>query len=255
MRAKKLLVVFLAAFCMLAVLLSCVFIFSVERINVTYAVGDQTDVSEFNETLEKYKGKNLLFVDLEDIKQDLKSFPYFEIEEITKSYPNVINVKIKERLEVYWLESDGVYYTLDQTGFVLKSETQKPTSNNQIQLTFDENVSFESLTVGEVVKTNEDGLIQSVFSMAQSVRLTDCINKISVFSKPEKDVSFYTYTGVVITIRNVEHLGKDKAIEAFNFYDNLDDYSKAFNEIIGFYNEYLGKVDADWSENLGGANE
>lgn len=255
MRAKKLLVVFLAAVCMLAVLLSCVFIFSVESINVTYAVGAQTDVSDFNDSLNKYKGKNLLFVELDEIKEDLKDYPYFEVEEISKSYPNVINVTVRERLEVYWFENNGVYYTLDQTGFVLKSQTEQPVSNNQIQLTFDEYISFTSLDIGAKIKTNDDALIQSVFSMAQSVRLTDCINKISISSKPEKDASFYTYTGVVITIRNVEQLGTDKAVEAFEFYDKLDDYSKAFNEIIGFYNEHLGKVDADWSENIGGANE
>lgn len=255
MRAKKLLVIFLAAFCMLAVLLSCVFIFSVESINITYAVGEQTDVSDFNSALDKYKGKNLLFVDLDEIKEDLQDYPYFEIEEISKSYPNEINVLVRERLEVYWFENEGEFYTLDQTGFILKKEQVIPTSENQIQLTFDEHVTFTNLKVGSVVKTTDDTLVQAVFSMAQSVRLTDCINKISVYSKPEKDVSFYTYTGVVITIRNVEYLGTDKAIEAFDFYDNLDDYSKAFNEIIGFYNEHLGKVDADWSENIGGPNE
>lgn len=252
MRAKKLFVIFLAAVCMLAVALSCVFIFAIEEINVEFAVGEQTDVSAVSQTIDEYTGKNLLFADLDEIKNDLKKYPYFKVESIKKNYPNGIDITLSERVEVYWFESDGVYYTLDKTGFILKKEDQKPSDENRIQLVFDENVNFTSLKVGEVVKTDKDELVNCVFSMASKVRLTDCINKIQVFSKPEQDVTFYTYTGVKITIRDADESGDEKARVAFDFYDKLDDYSKAFNEIIGYYNEYLGKIEADWSKNVGG---
>ena len=122
MRAKKLFVIFLAAVCMLAVALSCVFIFAIEEINVEFAVGEQTDVSAVSQTIDEYTGKNLLFADLDEIKNDLKKYPYFKVESIKKNYPNGIDITLSERVEVYWFVNEGVYYFL-HSHFLLNTIT------------------------------------------------------------------------------------------------------------------------------------
>ena len=109
-------------------------------------------------------------------------------------------------------------------------------------------LSMESVQVGTFLKTSDDALMQTIFEMAKSVKLTDCIKKVKVF-KPqysESNVTFETYTGVDIIIEKVEINGVQKVIEGFNAYDNASsDYIKTFDSII--VNMVDGQINVDWT--------
>lgn len=254
MKAKKLLVISLAVICVIAVLLSCFFIFSVKDVKTSYSVSEGKDVSGIEQTLENYVGKNLLFLDLDDVKKDLAQYPYFEVVSIEKDFPNVINLTLKERREIYYFEKDSKTYLLDQTGFVLceKDSTSFVPDSDHIKLDFN-GITVNNISVGSIVSTDRDELVKTVFEMAVAVRLTDCINTVAIQYEPENvEAHFMTDTGVKINVWNPENLGKEKIVKAFEFYDGLDDYYKSFDEIVGFYNELEGVVDADWSDNVYG---
>jgi cell division septal protein FtsQ len=211
MKAKRLFVISLAAVCVLAVLLSVIFIFSVKDVRVTYAVGEHTDVSEIEKTLDNYVNENLLFVDTQDIVKDLEKFPYFEVVSVEKDFPNVINVKLKERREIYYLSDNEGVFLLDQSGFVLNRLTfaqfqASDRANSLICLSM-KGVDVQKLQVGSVLSTNDDLYVKTVFEMALSVNLTDCVNSIVIdktinnngevlISEDNKDACFLTNTGL-----------------------------------------------------------
>lgn len=258
MRAKKLLVIALAAIFGLTVLLSFAFIFSIKQVKAEYSVDNATDVTKLEKSLNTFVGKNLLFLDVEEIKTELSKYPYFEVSNIEKNYPNVINLKIKERREVYCIEQNQFIYILDQTGFVLNKisvEDFAEVGEDRILLEV-QGVDNLKLTVGKKITSDQNSLFVSVFDMAKAINLTDCINKISIINQKEFErVELCTDTGVKIEIWKPEVLGVEKITKAIAFYDVADDYLKAFDTIVGYFNEKKGEVDADWSSQIeGGQN-
>ena len=66
---------------------------------VTTNCKSQTD--EIEEKLISYKGQSLLFLNLEEVKNDLSVNPYLEIVSVEKSYPNSLIVEVEERIAVF----------------------------------------------------------------------------------------------------------------------------------------------------------
>ena len=259
MRAKKLLVIALAAVFGLTALLSFAFIFSVKRVKVEYSVSQTIDISEVENSLSQFVGKNLLFLDLEEIETELNDYPYFKVETIKKSFPNVVEMKISERREVYCLTYQNNVYILDQTGFILNKIAVvdfEGVGNDRIELDI-QGVEGLNLQVGSRIQSDDNSFIDSVLQMASAVELTDCINKISIVndkSTEYKGAYFYTHTGVKMEIRKPEVLGVEKITKVFEVYDDITDYLKAFDTLIGYSNDQ-GEIFVDWSsQSEGGQN-
>lgn len=252
MKNKRISIILIAIAFALIVVFSCIGLFSVKKVQVSFAVSEDRNVEQIQSSLDSFLGDNLLFLKTEDVESVIKSIPnsqYLEIAKIEKSYPNVLKIEINERREVYYVKSGQNYYVTTADGFVLNEMLELPvdTSRDKILLELD-GVNIDSATVGDYLQTSDNSLMQTVFLMAKSVKLTDCIKKIHVF-KPqfsESNVTFETYTGVNIIIEKVEVLGIDKVVEGFNAYDNaLSDYIKTFDSII--VNLVDGKINVDWS--------
>ncbi|MBR2871184.1 MAG: FtsQ-type POTRA domain-containing protein [Clostridia bacterium] len=261
MKAKRLFVISLAAICALAILLSVFFIFTVKDVKTTYAVGESTDVSKIEKVLDGYVDKNLLFIDTEDIRNDLEKFPYFEILSIEKDFPNVINVKLKERREIYYINYAEKVYLLDQNGFVLNALTVSEFNSlgkaqSLISLSL-KGVNVTSMSVGSTLVTDDESFVKTVFEMAVSVNLTDCVNTIIIdktiesngevlISEDNKDAYFITNTGVEIAVRKVNERGEEKVVKAFESYDNALDYYKTFDTIEVYLTD-VGEIKVNWT--------
>ena len=259
MRAKKILVIVLAAIFGLTVLFSFAFIFSVKRVKVDYLVSQTTDVTQIEMSLNQFVGKNLLFLDLEDVETEIKKYPYFKVDSIKKSYPNVIELNVTERREVYCITLDNYVYILDQTGFVLNKVAVaefEGVGDNRIELDI-QGVEGLTLTIGNKIQSQDMPFIDSVLQMASAVDLTDCIDKISIVNDNSfeyKGAFFYTHTGVKMEIRKPEVLGVEKITKVFEVYDDISDYLKAFDSLIGYSNDQ-GEIFVDWSsQSEGGQN-
>jgi cell division septal protein FtsQ len=250
MKAKRVFVISLAAVFLLAVLFSCVFIFSVKSVKARYSVSDNADLTKIESTLNKYVGNNLLFVNLADIEKELEQYPYYKITNLKKNYPNVISLDVEERREIYCIEHKDKVYVLDQDGFVLNSHDKtsfEGVGEDRIELCLN-GVEITNIKIGSYMTTNDQTLMLSILEMAKSARLTDCISKIVVTSQTEfKDADFYTDTGVTITITKADVRGVDKINKAFESYDNADDYYKSFDTILVTLLD-SGEILVDWTD-------
>ena len=78
MKTKRLTATLLAAFFVIAILLSCVFIFSVQKIDVKFNAEADADTLEVQRDLEQFNNKNLIFFDLQEVEKVIAKYPYFK---------------------------------------------------------------------------------------------------------------------------------------------------------------------------------
>ncbi|MBQ3115732.1 MAG: FtsQ-type POTRA domain-containing protein [Clostridia bacterium] len=251
MKAKKIVVLSMAVAFVFVAILSCFRIFSVRGVEIDFTVYKNTDVKMVQQTADSFKGKSLLFLKTDEVKEELSKFSYVEVLSVEKDYPNVLKIKVKERREVYYTEVNGKYYILDQDGFVLNCVEQDALGDlrEKIALSFS-NVKIEKLEVGSYIKTDCDSLLKSTFKMAKCVDLTDCIKSIKIDSKiPLYNVAFTTYTGVEIWVVRAEDDGEAKIKKAFAVYESdISDYKKAFDTLIVSKSRIDGTIHVDWSD-------
>lgn len=256
MKTKRLAVILIAVAFSIVVLFSCIGLFSLKKVQVTYAVGENTDTIAVQKALDSYIGKNLLFLDSEDVVNTLSDFHYMEITSIEKDYPNVLKLSVKERREVYDVIVGDTVYVTTENGFVLNSyslsEMGQVHSRDKISLSF-EGVNITDGAFGKTLITDSDDLVNMVFNMASSVNLTDCIKSITLKKATEvATAEFYTYTGVKIIVREILDDGVEKIITAFNKYDEgASDYEKTFKTIEVVKITQTGEIQAQWSDYQG----
>ena len=248
MQTKRISVILIAIAFMLVVLFSCVGLFSVKKVEVNFAVSEQTDSESIQATLDGFLGDNLLFMKTEEVEKALKGYHYMEVLSVQKQYPNVLTVSLKERREIYYIKYGESYFVTTEDGFVLKSiaaaEFSGNTSRDKILLEL-VNINVLSATIGSYIKTEKDQIMSTVFEMAKSVNLTDCIKSITVEKKYDElvgteyvgvyDAVFNTYSGVSMIIETITDKGIEKTENAFYVYDTvLTDYQKAGGTIESY---------------------
>jgi hypothetical protein len=246
MNTKKLLIILIAIAFVFVTVFSVVGLFAIKKINVDYAVSVDTDVSKSQEILNGYVGKSLVLLNVDEINSSLLSDPYLEVVSVEKQFPNVLNVKIKERREIYEMIIDGKTFVATESGLLLfEGEPQK--SSRTIEFTFGYKVELVGDVVpGGVIKTNSDDGLNKIFEMVKSVNLTDCIKGIELeralgsspnFGGVEYNAVLSTYTGANIIIDNILEYGMEKITAVFDAYDNyMSDYQKTHGKIYSSYN-------------------
>ncbi len=242
MNIKRLAVIFIAVIFVVVTAFSSVAIFTVKQIDLSYSVleGEVSNPSAVKKQLDSnYVGKNLLFLDEEDVVESLKDDYYLEVLSVDKQYPNVLKVSVKERLAVYAVNYGGEYYYATKDGFVVEKVSSFTQTRDIIELDLS-GFATANVTVGQNITTDDDELLLSLFEMAKAINLTDCVKSISVENVTEFTVvSFKTYTGVEIKIDvtpdyNTANgqpvvLEPSKASIAFYAYDTLlTDYQKSY---------------------------
>lgn len=243
MKSKRISVILIAVAFMIIVVFSCVGLFSVKKVNVTFAVAEQTDAEKVQADLDGFIGDNLLFLKESEIEKLLNNYHYLEVLSVEKQYPNVINIELKERREVYYINHQDSYFVTTEDGFVLRTaeetEIKDNPSRDKILLEL-KGLSLLNVQIGEYLTTDNDVVLQSVFEIAKSVNLTDCIKSLTlekvatILGEGVFDLFFNTYTGVNMRVEGMDN-GKNKAQNAFNVYDDiLSDYQKAVGTIESY---------------------
>jgi hypothetical protein len=254
MKSKRITVILVSVAFLIIAILSCVSIFSVRKIETTFAVDENTDTASIQAVLDKFIGKNITFLNLQEIEDSLKDFQYMEVLSISKQYPNVIKVSIKERKEVYYFEKGDKVYVTAKDGFVLNSypisEFADDGSRDMIRLSIT-GLDISNVEIGTTIKTSDDLMLSTVFEMAEEVFLTDCIREIELLKAVEREEAvFYTYTGVKILITKIKDDGVNKIKVAFTAYDesqDAGDYEKTFKtiEVVKMDDGYIYPVWTD----------
>lgn len=254
MRTKRITVILVSVAFLIIAILSCVSIFSVKKIETTFAVGDDTDTASVQAVLDEFLGRNISLLDLNEVEQALKDFQYMEVVSIEKQYPNVIKVNIKERKEVYYFEYGENVYVTAKDGFVLnqykKEEFLGGGSRDMIYLSIT-GLEVVAVEIGARISTSDDLMLTTIFEMAEEVFLTDCIKKIELYKAVEREEAiFYTYTGVKIVVPKIKDDGIEKIKVAFTAYDesqDAGDYEKTFKtiEVVKMDDGYIYPVWTD----------
>ena len=77
MKNRKICAILIAAVFAVAAVVSCVFLSLVKRVDVKYVLSDGTDAAPLSASFDALKGKCVLFVGEEDVREILKDYPYF----------------------------------------------------------------------------------------------------------------------------------------------------------------------------------
>jgi len=252
MKTRKISAILIAITFLFVAIASCVMLFSVKEVRVNYAVADDADTFSVQKKFDAFIGESLVFFDVKKVYAVVDD-PVYEVVSVYKQFPNVLNVKIQQRREVYKFLNGGKVYTLDSKGVVFLSEEYvggEISTRENIELEF-VNVNVSSLVLGEGLVTSDDLLFNTVLEMAEKVDLTDRIKKIrivNVFADGSDSViamrnaEFYTYTGVSIVIENAFEYGVERISAAVSAYDNAHDYVKTFDTIKAVRNKESGEV-------------
>lgn len=251
MKNGKLYAILIGAVFVTVTLLSLFFLFSVKEVKTVCGVYGGADAENVQSSLDALLGKNMFFVSTKDVEEAVKEHTKYKVVSVEKAFPNVLNVEVAERREVYRLSVGGALYSLDETGFVLGTSAGEAKEREIISLSL-EGIEILSAEVGGQIKTSDDGLFYSVLSMAESVNLTDCIKSANIVVNDAeiKEARFSTYTGVEIVVDKPEKRGGDKIKKAFEVYDGgTKDFYKTFAYILVLEKDG-GEITATWTRYL-----
>lgn len=251
MKVKRIYAILISLLFFITVLSCCYFTFNISKLEVSYSINDETDISDISDKLNEYKGKNLIFFNIDEVSLLLKNYEYFELVSVSKSYPATLKIEIKERREVFALKSKEQVFVVSENGYIFDVYEQEYfEQNNTLKLIELDLVGINVLSEykGDFIKTDNPIFINSVFEMAKKIELTDCIKSIQAVSEVEKkNVVFKTYTGVEIVVYDSNDEGLRKIANQFIKYESLSDYQKAYGYIYITKLAETGEIRATWS--------
>ena len=262
MRNKGLLTILIASVFSLVVIFSLITMLSVKHIDVDFSVynlGEEYTDDIYNE-LNEYKGKNITFLDLDDLRSDLSKYTYFEVVSIKKSFPNVIKVVLKERFAKYVVIYNDAKYLISSDGFVLEEYNLSATLQGYMQidasLVAGNEFILKQPIVGEYLSANFDDVLSKIIAVAEDFSLSDFVTKAEVFSYKSHSGTYgdmsrlvlYTKTGVEIHLNNFINKTADKVSMAITSYNNAGDYIKA-NRFIEVSELQDGTLHVESTEN------
>lgn len=219
---KKSLVTAFIIIAFIAVAVFSVFsVFVIKDVSPTFTVSNNcaSQTEEVKDKLNSYKGQSLLFLDLNDVKSSLNENPYLEIISIEKSYPNVLKIEIKERVECYKIICDSDYFVIDGTGFVLGKNFSYAKSLPTLSVTLE---SAPKVNDYLSVLSSELELFSVALTTVYNESYTNNVEEICVVKELEKnDLVLSTSTGVVIEIWQANQRGSEKLTLGFDTYDEM----------------------------------
>lgn len=246
---KKWLIIMVAAAFGITVIASCIMLFSVKKVTAEFSVFGDSEAYAIQQDLEEYKGKSLIFLNTSDVYALSEKYPHYEFTSVEKKFPNVLNVKITKRTEVFKVVTADKSYVLDGAGYIINDTGATEYSRNVVPITM-EDISVTDGTVGKKIVTSDDGLFYSVIATAQALSLNDSVKNIKITTGETgklRDAVFTTYTGVNIEVWHVEDDGDEKIREAFSLYERLGDYEKSSDKILAFKQATNGKIVSEWT--------
>lgn len=246
MKKGRLYTILIATAFFIATVLSAFVLFSVNSVDVTF-YSNSGNVEDITQELSRFKGKSLLFLDLDDVTISNEQFPDFYISKVEKSYPNVLKVEVKERRGVFAIRNLDDVVLIDEDGMCIRNISEEQIDREVVTINLD-GIDVVKSQLGYKLETSDDQFVYAVFDMAKEINLTDCIQSISVVSATlKKDAIFNTYSGVSIEVVNAIDDGIAKIVEAYNVYDQFaDDYQKSFDK-ISVYKDVNGNIIPIWT--------
>lgn len=240
---NKYLIISLTCILFLVVAFVCLnTLFSVRDITVEYSVVGADSAEEVESLLEKYKGKSIFFVDVDDVKEEITSDRYLKVVSVKKIYPCELYVSLSERTEKFYCAGvkDGTsgYYLFDEEFFVTHfSEDLPSNSSGLIGIDFIDRMGGRSpdLALKRAVDFPHGAndlilrCVNSLGGQAPNVR------RLTVVCMPEGGnvrIALKTAEGVTIELWGANILLEEKTVSALQYYLTLSESEKICGSII-----------------------
>lgn len=110
-------------------------IYAVKNVNVTYIDYSGNNAEEYAATranLDKLKGTQLLFLDLEDIEERLGDNTLIAVESFEKVYPCTVNIVLRERMECFYTRRGTECDIYDDRGNLIRTVQSVQAPVNQL---------------------------------------------------------------------------------------------------------------------------
>ena len=252
MNSRKITIILIAVAFFIAMVFSCFLLFTVSEVRAEFSVSDDIPVQEIKDKLDGLKGKSVIKFNESEVYEIVGDYPLLKVESLRLKKPNLLLVKIVERIPMYKIEINGEVYLLDEEGVAVSYGQGDYSDREVILLTLQGVTVTEGVALGEKLVTDKDDILYNAFAMAKEVNLTDCIKQITVnylLAGEDRDVVFSTYTGVDITITKGDEQGIAKVKKAFESYDACTvDYLKSYNRILVVMLD-SGEISVTWTRN------
>lgn len=232
-------------------------LFSVRDITVEYSVFNEQNVEDVTEILEKYKGQNLLFIDVKKIEEEITADRYLKVMQVKKVYPCEISVSLSERKPRYYYEylsgETNEYYLFDEEFFVVGKADEKPLLSSGVTgVSFTD--KFGGLKPDFVLKKQiefgyefNDMLLKCTEALGDSRDNIVSINFVGMPEAKNYRLVLKTVEGVSVEIRNADRDLFEKVIKGVNYYKSLSESERIANTIL-VYNESDG-IRCDYTKN------
>ncbi len=231
MKHRKLFLISVTALALLFVVLCFFAVFSVNDINVQYSVYSDSDKALCDEILDGYRGKNLLFLDVDDLKQEILDKTSLKVESITKQYPFTLNVKLFARQERFAIQTaQGDYYILDDEYTVIDKRQSPINGADNLSDIILEFITPDTLTLNlkAPLELSNDSLLQSLkLSLSCFDSPRDLIERVTVYKVDNEADNYrliFTFrSGVKMEVRKALDLPKEKTQAGLQKYLSLTD--------------------------------
>lgn len=207
---------------------------SVADVNVTYSYYNQAQVQKANDLLSRYNGAFLPFVNTQEIVDLINENTGLKVGKITKKYPNVLQVELRERKETFAIKIGDKYFVLDDEYTVIDIRDNCKNSvdglDNIILVFNNDNFDESTLSLRKSLDVGNAELLQAVIAMIgefDSVR--DVVKEIVVDEKEVGKnfyVSFNMLEGVSIEVRKAMQNSCAKIDLGLQKYLSLNDWEK-----------------------------
>lgn len=220
-------------------------IFAVKNINVNLLTYEDDCAESYNkakESLRKYKGESLLFLDEDDIVKSISGSNYV-VTSCEKKFPCTLTVTLKERLEVFAVSVGGIYSMYDNDGVYLRSDTV-----NANDIDDSENVLLNGIAVE---KFPEIAVIAATFKenfggLRSIVKSIDLDSRPNIENYTDKLV-FNLRCGLTIQLDDYTKDCDEKISAAFKKFCTLTDRQKLSGTVRGYkIGDENGIINADY---------
>ncbi len=228
MRHKRVVIALTCSIFAVVCLLSMYRLFSVGECKVNYSVYDE-NIDEAESLLEKYSGKLIFFVDVNEIEREINKNRYLKVVSVKKEYPCTIVVDLAERVERYAVQFGDLWYFLDDEFFAVRSDSEKASLRGEklTALTFYDingNAVEQSCSLKQTFEFPED-TDENVRKMLSGLgELSEKVTEIRFVFTSEKGnyrVRFYMAEGVVIEVQKAAENSLEKLSAGLDCYTKL----------------------------------
>lgn len=146
-------------------------------------------------------GQNILRINKNKVKENIKTLSYVDEVKITRKWPNCILISVTEKAELAKIEVFGSNVVIDENGLVLESYSD----NSILDIPLIENIEITSYGVNKTLNSDENEKINNILEVLKIFKKNDML---SIVQKIKSDSGIYIYTndGHVVSIGDINDL-------------------------------------------------